>query len=997
MKKAFKKFTLLAVIAAAAIVLVGCNKTITTTAAETTVAPTITVEPTTVVTEKTDLSVLGGFQASDEGVYTVATDSASDLHFTYAKSKIAGAYLKKAVSGLADYNTLAITVKAAGTFKLALVYGDNEIAVSLASVADNSVYNWGFTANDKTVLSKVTEIRIYAAPGKEALTGELEFTVLNFTTKVAGANGEFIINSGYNNIPSNAIEYANEEKVNVLAKFVENDKGTYAFTYNADGSVKIDYTKGQGFEWAYFKNEFSGMPTDFTAMTLVVKGKKGTKVLIKPDDNDGGDNWYVIQADDKEETIYVPITAGVRKILWFVQAGVQSTGSITFVSGVISKGTVTKTALGKAISGYSDSGDGSYAISEKEGTAVVTYSVKAHSWNTFNFLASSASDAGLSGNSLKVTVQGKSGDQVLVKLNDSLETWYTLTSADPESFVIKGDKLPTYLTKSYIFINPNQESDQNGTLTIRIEVVETPKDAIYYKNEVAVDANGYYKDGGDSAYTFLTNADKSVTITVNKSNQYSWFANEFVGFDDAVFAKMVMVVKSSKDATLGIKPNDSNDYMDYKALTADQVQVIEFKVPVKLAKIIYFFDINEAASSATFTIYSAYLVNEGDEITNIVSNDPGIYTFASNTLTYAKVSGGEWSCAKAEGLTISAGSVIGAVVKGKAGDQIMLKINDSKENWFTLTGELQLLVTTVNPTDAITSVVIFCEPGKASVSGSVYLKLFSLAPGKALDINIYASGDSLNINNYWADLGDNAYSFSKDATGAVAVSVSKAKGEWSCFSTKIQGIDAQFNLAAVQIKGTKDVQLLLKFNNTEEHWVTMTGEEQTIYVPFAVTGMTSMYIFYAGGKTLTEDASFTITKFVLVNGSVVAQDAYVTNFATRESVTVVANADLKSIDCTFKHASGDWGYIIAGNYGDCTGLSLQVTVKSDVATKLLVKINDKIETWVDVTAAGTTVTISGGNLPADFQMTKILLFIDGGVASDTQGTCNISLKWVKNA
>ncbi|MCB9498730.1 MAG: hypothetical protein H6687_02445 [Bacillales bacterium] len=998
MKQTFKRLSLLVVLALGALVLVGCKTTVTTTEAPITDAPTTTAE---VTTQKQDLNALGNFAASVDGVYTVALDSASGLHFTYAKGTNAGAYLQKSVSNLGGFNTLAITVAAAGTFKIELVAGEDTLAVSISSTSAASVYNWNLK-NDQEVLANVTELRIYAAPDKEAATGELNFTVLNFTTTLAGAAGEFIINTGDNRIPTNTIDYDGSDEVNILAKFQNNDEGVYAFTYNADGSTTIDYSKA-GYSWAYFYNEFTAMPSSLTLLKLVVKGTAGTQILVKPDDNVGGDNWYTIQTTDAEETVYIPIPAGVSKILFFVNPNSEANGTVTFVSGTISAGTVTKTEAGAVVSGYVDNGDGKYTITENAGVASVAYDLPAGGWSYFQAFTSSKASAGLGTLCLKVTVNGVAGAQVLVKLNNQLETWYTIQAADTdESFLITGDKLPVYLERILVFINGGAAAATTGTMDLKIEVVETPVEqtTVEYDGESAiVDANGYWVDGGNSAFTFVQNEDNSYTVTVNKVNsQYAYFKNEYTGFDDVQFVEMILVVKGTAGDQLGFKPNDSNDYMEYLTFNGE-VQMFVFDIPADMAKLIIFFNINDASATGEFTIYSLEMIGEADTVTGFTSNDEGVYTISEGeeytSVAYAKT--GAWQFMGVSDLSIPAGSVLGIMVKGTEGDTILIKLNDDNayQTTVTLNGDVQVIYIDSVPA-SITSVYMFVNGSASEGSGSFIFTMGYFESPKPVDTNKYVSGDSFDVNHYWQpnDVNEGAYTVADNGDGTFTVTALVAKGQWSCFITKTSGItDSDFQYVKLVVTGVAGSQILIKPNDASEVWVNLTGESQIIYAPIAVKGndFTKVVIFIAPGASITETQDLVITSCSLVKGVLVSEDAYVTNFDTHETTTV--SVDGNNVSLAFNHTSGDWKYVKAFVNGSSEGLVLQVTVTSSDASMLLVKLNDQLETWVTITDGSGSATISGEKLPAD--MSSILLFVDGGVAEASSGTAVVTLQWVQ--
>lgn len=998
MKHFFKRFALLATVVLTSVMVVACNKTTAApTAAPTTVAPTTAATPTTA---KQDLSVLNGFTASVEGIYTVSADTATELHFTYNKGEEAGAYLKKAVSGLAGFNNLEITVKEAGNFKVELYAGDDSISVSIQSSTTGAIVNWNLR-NDQDVLAKVTEIRIYAGPDKIAVTGELHFTQLSFTTVLAGEGGEYIMNKGDSTIPTTTVDYTGEDTVDMLDKFQENDAGTYAFTYNEDGSVDIDVTTA-GYPWGYFYNQYSAIPATFTLMTLTLKGKAGTSILIKPDDNVGGDNWYTIQEDDKAETIYVPVTAGVKKILFFVNPNTESDVKLTFVSGILSEGVSTKIANGNVLSGYVDNGDGAYTLSETDGVVSATFNQGG--WSYFSALTSSFAQAGSENLSLKVTVNGTVGDKVLVKINDKIETWHTIEASDTdESFMISGEGLQKFISKVLVFINGGADPRAEGEMDIKIEVVEALKEQTtveYTEGALAVDCNDYWFDGGNSAYTFEKAADGSYTITVDKKDQYAWFGNTYTGFEETSLTNMVLVVKGTSGAQLGIKPNDDGTFQQYVNMTGE-VQTVQFKVPAAMAKMIIFYNINDATATGSFTIYDMYMYGDTEAITGLAGNPDEttpVYTVteADGVATVAWTKTGAWQWFGVDGLTVKAGSVLGIMIKGTAGTALLVKPNDngSYEQTITLTGEWQFVVLT-NVPDTITRLVMFMDGALDASTGTAQMVVMAINPAAAPEVNKFSGSvdlkvGSFDINHYWkADTAETAYVITENADKSFTVEAQTSKGEWSWFAVKVSEVTNEFKYLKLVVNGASGNKILVKPNDDGAYQkeVTLTGEDQVVYVAIP-ENMAKVIMFMAPGTQIAATQSLVIKEALLV-GEVVAKDAYVTGFASRETITV-SSADN---NVTLKYTVDGWIYTAANVYGDTTGLVLQVTVASAGATKVLVKLNDTLETWVELIDGVGSATISGDKLPAS--MTSILLFPDGGLTVATETTVEITLQWVE--
>ena len=999
MKKLTKLLSLLCV-ASVAFMLAACGKT---EAPTTTKAPSTTTQPATQAPTQAqleDMNLLGSWaMIADDGVYTIATNSAQELHFTYAKAEgKEWAGLQKELTVPAGYKSLQVEVAEAGSFKLALVLDNNtKLEIDLPSTAIKSVYDWNLKDAD---LTKVTAIQIFAAPGKFAGAGELHFTKLEFSKEVAGENGEFIVSTGDNLIKSDAVEYEGGNTVNCAQanKMFENDPSTYTFE-QVETAVKVKKLDST-YEWAYFKQDLVAIPQTFTLLTVTVKGKAGTKMLVKPDDNVGGDNWYVIQADNTSETFYVKVNPGCAKLLWFVDPG-RVDVEVLIEKAELSQRTIAKTDEA-AVVGFADSGNNAYTINENEnGVATIQYDMPANSWHTFNFLLANRSDQGLGKDiSLIVTVKGTAGTNLLFKLNDKNEyaTYYTIQADNTEEeVVISGDKLPKYFTMSYVFVNYNSAASQ-GTLTMSMKLAEVkaPQSTVEYNDEANyVAANGYWKDAGSGSYTIEKNNDGSVKVTVNKKSQYDYMIEEFSGFGQASIAMLLVELKGTKDYAITFKPNDNGAYETKVTIAATDVPQVAFiPVPRDLTKVIVFADIENATSQAEFTIVNAYLVgNMSGKITDFVdgNGDTPVYTINNETGVVTYTNKGEWANFNNVNLTVKEGSSVFAMIMAPAGSQTLVKFNDdnSYQNFINATGSAQYAILTAVPNN-ITKVHCFFEAGKTSASGTGLLLLYTFDSIGIIDTTVYdGKAATLNINQYWQH-GD---AFSVTEAEGKATVVKSVNDQFASIRVKVQGVTDEFKYAYLVISGKAGTKFISKPNDTNEQWITIpeSGKYEGFFeIP---ENLTAYILMFPDEIAAGESNTFVIEALMLLpDGDIVAQGNKITKFEeSREDTVLKSTAEDGTMTFEYNQAAG-YKYIQAYCYGKTAGLKLKVTVTSSTATKLLVKINDsnQYETWISLTDGTGTAEITSEKL-ADM-MERVLLFFDAGETS--QGTATVKLEWV---
>ena len=125
------------------------------------------------VTTPSNYNALGNWQAGEEGVYTISTNSTNKLSFTYDKGTYPDAALVKDVSSkdLSQFKKLVITVQGMGSIQVRLECDDDTPSkqVSLNVLSNVGTYEWNLL-NSSDFLKKVKRIVIVAAPGKETST-----------------------------------------------------------------------------------------------------------------------------------------------------------------------------------------------------------------------------------------------------------------------------------------------------------------------------------------------------------------------------------------------------------------------------------------------------------------------------------------------------------------------------------------------------------------------------------------------------------------------------------------------------------------------------------------------------------------------------------------------------------------------------------------------------------------------------------------------------------
>jgi hypothetical protein len=202
-----------------------------------------------------------------------------------------------------------------------VVKGTNGQKILIKPNDDGQFEFWHtFNGNEQTVVvpyvGNLSKIILMAEGGTKEVTGTFEIVSTKITYE------------------------ANPYQILKPHLWKQNDEGTYAFSF-PDNKLKIDYTHGAGKEYTFFSHIVAprALPLDdYDTITIVLTGKVGTRLLIKP--NDAFEEFVDFTGSVQTITIDLTgkITAPLGRILLFAEPGVaEVNGSITIESFTVSK------------------------------------------------------------------------------------------------------------------------------------------------------------------------------------------------------------------------------------------------------------------------------------------------------------------------------------------------------------------------------------------------------------------------------------------------------------------------------------------------------------------------------------------------------------------------------------------------------------------------------------------------------------------------------------
>jgi hypothetical protein len=754
------------------------------------------------------------------------------------------------------------------------------------------------------------------------------------------------------------------------------DTGVYTFTPSG-ASTTVDYNKGTGQEWSYMMYTFNATDVQgYNTMTLVLQGTSGDTLLLKPNNDNGLQQDFTF--DGTEQTVVLTADSFSSMYIFADPGNTPSTGTFTIVSAQLSYIEPHYMFL----TGWTSGDAGVYTFTDDTTGTIVDYTkATGQEWSYMSNVFDPTLSAGF--NTLTITVQGTSGDSILLKPNDDNNLQQTITfDGTEQTFTFSADSF----TKMLIFADPGN-APSTGTFTITAAKLTYVKPAPLPANQTYDMQNGWVdNDGG--IYTF-TNNSGVVTVDYTRTSTQNW---SFIvnNFPDELqnFNTITITVQGTSGMGLIIKPNDNGAYE--QDITLDgTAQTFTFTLTDIPKKVLIFVDPNNASLTGSFDIISATVTSSDPNNINFINgfkeNDPGTYAFTPNAdgsvqVDYTKATGQEWSFMSAtfDQNALYGQNTIIIKIQGTSGDSILVKPNNDSNLQQTITfdGTVQTITVT---SDTLQSLLIFADPGNAPSTGTFTImsaRLTYVEPG-------YAFAAASN----WTSGDAGVYTFTDDSTGTI-VDFTKTTGqEWSYMGDTFNSTDvAGYNTLTIILNGASGTELLLKPNDDSnlQMNVTLDGTDQTF--TFTATAFIKMLIFAAPGTT-PATGSFTIVDARLTYVEPQAVPAYQdyplgNNWVDNDGgiYTFTDNAGVITVDYT-RTSTQNWSYIkydIPDNllYHDVLTMEFQGTA----GAQIIVKPNNDGALEQTLTFDGTVQTLTF-NLTST--LTTILIFVDPTNASLT--------------
>ena len=731
--------------------------------------------------------------------------------------------------------------------------------------------------------------------------------------------------------------------VTVPMKFSDND-GCFVLEETTDG-LKVTATSGKG-EWSYIASVIPCSVKKNNTVVVELVGTAGAKVTLKVE---GGN------AEGATETT-VEMTGEAQKVIWSDDAAkFSSVGGAKFLVFL----------------------NGGTAGASETPEYVEIKSVKLY-------------------RTVDATDTQKAAIYFVMNGADEVEEIYDVPGtvvakpADPErsGFVFGGWFADAAFTTPYTF----DKIPAEGAM-----VFAKWDKAKELKPDVVLDLSEPVIDNAD-AYEIKFEQESLVFKKTAAGEEWSWFGLEFPeGADLGGFDHLLVSFKGPKDQKLLLKINDKVE----KWITctgAEESLDLPFDHVFDMTKkaMVIFANGGVAGESGEFQITYLAFANhqtifdlmkgtiecEETQPTTLVKNEDGTLT-----LKKAPKDGCEWDCAKinVEGNLLDC-NVLYAVLKGTAGERVLLKIFDKQEVFVDLTGEMQLLYVPITATEVGKySLVLFANPNAngtgnpITIYSAMYLALVAEEHEE----------EPIDEDLMMADVKPLETTLDAHYVLTLTKTDTTDGSHWSCVAgTLIKPDYTGLSKLLVTVKGTAGEKIKFKVNDKKEYDVECTGEVQNVEfdlpADFTFDELKAAIIIFANAGEAGTSHPFEITKLALTG------ESNEINLLT--CLFYALDADMYEVDKKFvmskETTGGEWAAIVVQKTGDFSEYyGIKYAIKGTAGQKVLFKVNDTNagETWLTLTGELQEGYIT--KIPAEYNPDKsvLVLFPDAGLA----GTGNV--------
>ncbi len=806
-------------------------------------------------------NALGNFVDGGDAIYTIDTNTTSELTFSYEKADevYLNSYIYTNVNAsLKAYKKLVITTSGAGTMAIQLHNADSSVVkeVKINVVGTAYTYEWNLL-NESEFLDTVKKVVIVAAPGKSEGVGSVTLTALTFDEGIAGATGQYIISTDFNNIPDNINEYnGKDEEFDFNAKWENSHDETYTIEQDPETKeVKVKYDKEKNKDYIYtsMQSNVKGDFSKFDYIVLVVNGDAGSKLMLKAATGveknftlDGIKQTLVLDisgmTDEQKKSISAvtllgnPNTTDNGKFTIYA-AYMTETSPIEIEEAVVNEYDGTSETFDVSEYWY-DGGDAVYTVSEDANGVKVYY--KKASTQTYPTLKAYVNGVPEKFNFLVLEVTGADAAKVTLKAADGYESETKELGTDKVQLIVAINTMNAEQKAALkeVIIFGHIGTGGTGTFVINkayyaveVEGVELPSSNVYEGGN-EFDINNYWTNNNVADYT-INEEQWVTTISWKKTDQYAAFKTPVEGVTNQ-FNMLRFTVRGTAGQKILVKPNNTMEFPIVLTET-DTTYYIPIPNEMKDLFIIGNPEYTTVGAEGLCVISQATLIYAyeaaGELAGGLKDNGDNVYTIVTEndvtTIEFNKTEQ-EWTsmflnlfpiASKDYNFSVSVKLTDVALPEGVEQLQVLVKFNNDNafQNFHYINeGENTIPLNSI-PAN-VTQVHVFLGAGQKNVSGKVELSLvIELKPEEITFDGSY---------NDWS--GINAYTFGETTAEGKKIDYNITGSGYYAFGILPEKTILNVEKMILVIEG--NVKILVKPNDRHEKAVVLNGET-TIETP----------------------------------------------------------------------------------------------------------------------------------------------------------------------
>lgn len=671
---------------------------------------------------------------------------------------------------------------------------------------------------------------------------------------------------------TSVILYAKWEKLGILKADIDligreinvNGPDPAVYTVNSSATSYVIKKNATGNEWDCVLLPMTGLDmSGYNVLRLEIKGTKGEQVLVKV--NDQKEFWLTFNGEVQYFDLPFDLQLNPEKsLVIFANAGkAGESGEIT----------ITKLAYGNYLNvvnmpnNWAEKDENSYVIEQTNGVVTIKKTL-ASEW-ACALLDYSTVSVPEEATMIRIVVKGEAGKKIMFKVNDSKDNKEFMIECTGEVQVIEKELgcIVDNTLPLVVFCQPGMTDVDDVFEIYEVSYLCTYEETLVKKNVNLMNLLPVANGEDPSVYT-VTNENNKITIKKNANGEaWSCVLLSMEGIDIADVNVLRVALKGKDGDKVLFKVNDQKEFW---VTCNGEVQYFEFSFDITLSedkKLVIFANAGVDGESGVVEItklaYSNYKTMttvpttwvENDADTHTITEEAGVVTIKKNAAS-------EWIYVKNDISALEIDDTFNTlklVIKGEAGKQILVKVNDSKEKWIDCDGSLQTVYFELPVAiDKTIPLLLFAEGGKAGTGAAFEIH----------EVLLLAGMQELNLLDTAWEASDAGFYTINSTAEALKITKNDATeaAHWSHVKVTLENADFTWaRQFVVTVKGTEGEEIMFKVNDTKEFKVVCTGtvQELTFDLGYEFNLEKPTMIIFANPGAVGSTHEFEITKISL--------------------------------------------------------------------------------------------------------------------------------------